>query len=304
MSGGAASARVTQILRAGQAFLAERGSLPRSCDAWEAARKGDPRYPSWPTIRRAEFHYMEDLADALGTTTGGGHWGRTRVLDGLRLYVAERGPLPAATHVYHPTVVGNRRYPTFYAVLKYWPTFEAAAVAAGVPFTTHCVGWTQEEEDFLRMFAGTCPRQELAACLPRHSEAALKRRLYDLRTTCRTAQGWWTIERLSKGLGCTRETVRWLVNHKVLGERRVSMFRYLDPADLSDSLLPFVTAELRAAVLSQRRRRLAELIAGREVSLRGKRIGNVWFGPVEPTAIKLARLKRQRACPEDCEGSA
>lgn len=258
---------VAQVLAAVQAFVDEHGSLPTSATGWHQARSGDRRYPAWPTIRRAGFHSMSDVADALGTWTEGVQWNRGRVLDGLRRFAAEHGEIPGATHTYHLMVKGQSSvYPSFYQVLKFFASFEEAARLAGVPLAWNKGAkrdWTTDEDAFLRAFVGTVTVAELARAIGRHSAWAVDRRLYDLGLTQRTGQGRWTMLRTAHALGLRMDRLAFWEDKQAIRVYRESHFAFIDPGELPDFLLLQGNAELRAAALKRRRETLASLVVWR-----------------------------------------
>jgi hypothetical protein len=264
-------ATVTEVLSAVQTFVDEHGSLPANAGDWHRIRNHDRRFPSWPTIRRAGFRSMSELADALGLWTDGVQWNRGRVLDGLRRFAAEHGEIPGATHTYHLMVKGNSSvYPSFYQVLKFFDSFEEAARIADVPITWNKGAkrdWNTDEDNFLRAFVGTATVAELQRAIGRHSAWAVDRRLYDLSLTQRTGQGRWTMLRTANALAIRLDRLAFWEDKKAIQVSRESHFAFIDPGELPDFLLIQGNSELRAAALSQRRRRLVSWLEYREVNL-------------------------------------
>jgi hypothetical protein len=212
---------------------------------------------------------MSVLAEAVGADYTGAKWNRPKILAAIRRFVEAFGPFPTnsdtyARHLKAHGIVGQSwkpsEYPSFFTILRYYSTLDVAARAAGVPIKGTHFDWTAEEDDFLRAFAGTVRRSELAEALGRHNENAVKRRLYDLGLTCRTAQGLWTLNRFGEALGLPRARIETVVRRRKIPTQRISMFVYIDPADAPDDLLPAATTEFQAAVLARRRMKLAALV--------------------------------------------
>ncbi len=162
-------------------------------------------------------------------------WTRERVLVGLRRFYREQGCTPTATHEYH-LVAGTqlrghaRRYPSFNAVLRYWPTFRQAWEAAGLQCDRTREDWSEIEDWYLREARGLISREEIARDLRRTSNA-VHRRLYDLGLESRHAHGW-TRSQIARAAGIDDYHIRRAVESGALPCIRGTQSWYMDPGDL------------------------------------------------------------------------
>jgi len=198
-----------------------------------------------------------------------GWWTPERILVGLRRFYREQGCAPMATHEYHqlagsPLRGRARRYPSFAAVLRHWPTFRAAWEAAGITCDRTHEDWTELEDWYLREARGLLTRVEIATDL-RRTPHAVHRRLYDLALETRHAWGW-TCNQVAKAAGIDAYHVRKAVDAGLLPCRRGTQSWYLDPGDLV--AVPAirwerVTPELAAAARRSLISRLATILSRR-----------------------------------------
>lgn len=173
-------------------------------------------------------------------------WTRERVIVGLRLFYRDFGTAPLNTHDYHTVTKGSqhhkgprRRYPSFYAVLRYFKSFREAWTATGVDVDRGHEEWSDLEEWYLREAAGFIPRKEIARDLKR-SDDAVHRRMYDLGLLTRsmgdrpTLHGW-TLNQIERVTGVPGHIIngRYIKKGR-LPFRRGTQCCYIDPADLVD----------------------------------------------------------------------
>lgn len=126
-------------------------------------------------------------------------WTDERVTAALRVFVAEHGARHGEKS-YQAAVRGDRRFPNHRRVKVFGGGSVAGALKravgddAYVPFN---LPWTATEEDRLLELAGTVPLATIAAELGR-TKAACRRRLYELGTRARDAQGYLTAQQCAR----------------------------------------------------------------------------------------------------------
>lgn len=185
------------------------------------------------------FLYYDAASPAPRTTTGRAcWWTKPRVVAGLRRVWLDFGQTPTSTDAYHELVrfrgarrsgFGNR-YPSSYAVLRWFPSFREAWEAAGLQQDRGWESWSDLEDWYLREGAGILTRKELAADL-RRSPDAVHRRLYDL--GIHTWQRWgWSAHRVERAAGLPATSLRPYLDRGELPYFRGSRVIYLDPGDL------------------------------------------------------------------------
>jgi hypothetical protein len=124
----------------------------------------------------------------------------------------------------------DRDFPSFYAVLRWFPTFRAAWTAAGVVVDRSHEEWTEIEEWYLRESIGILSRKQIAEDL-RRSADAVHRRLYDLGYNTRNHWGW-TTNRAALALSLHDSVLRIHIKRGNLPCFLGNWFIYVDPADL------------------------------------------------------------------------
>ncbi len=202
-------------------------------------------------------------------------WTRERVLAGLSRFYREHACAPTSTAEWQQLTTnpdgrrggsGTRRpYPSFYGVLRYFPTFRQAWAAAGVDVDRSAEAWTELEDWYLREGAGLLSRTELARDLQRTPDA-VHRRLYDL--GLHSYQRWgWTLHRVERVAQVPRHLLQTYLERGDLPYCRGSKCVYVDPADLVavreiDWACP--PAELEEAARRAWRERLVKTLAGQD----------------------------------------
>lgn len=120
-------------------------------------------------------------------------WTLERVLLGLKRFYKDFSFAPTSTEAYQEKqqftgrIVNGRsssrgydnKYPSSYAVLKFFTSFREAWRACDIPVNKSCEAWSAIEDWFIIESVGILPRKEVAQYLDR-SVPAVKRRLYDL----------------------------------------------------------------------------------------------------------------------------
>jgi hypothetical protein len=197
-------------------------------------------------------------------------WTRERVLEGLRRFYRDFKVAPTAMWEYHQLQkftgqsqngVGNP-YPSFYGVLKHFPSFRDAWRAAGVKMNRREQPWSPEEDQFLAEAAGLLSRKDLAEALDR-TPNAVHRRLYDLGLHSYRTQGL-SMNRAEEMAGVVKGTLRRYTRSGVLPAVRGSKCIYIDPADLPlVEVIDWSEAppELREMVRRSLMKRLVTLLA-------------------------------------------
>lgn len=162
-------------------------------------------------------------------------WTKERVMRGLTQFAHDTGRTPGSTEAFHALTRGSgmgprRRYPSAYAVLRWFPTFKAAWAAVGLAVGRSFEAWTAEEEEFLREGIGVLTRLELAEALGR-SPDAVHRRIYDLGLNSYQAHGW-TPHRLAKATGVTDHVIRCYMERGQLPYLAGCKVQFIHPSDI------------------------------------------------------------------------
>jgi ribosomal protein S27E len=200
-------------------------------------------------------------------------WTRERVLAGLKRFHREQGIAPTSTEEWHALTarhgargcgkVRGRAYPSFYGVLRWWPTFRQAWEAAGVGVDRSWEAWTPTELWYLQEAIGIIPREEIARDLKR-SDAAVKRKLYDLGLQIRDRFGW-SVHRLERATQIPSHDWERYIAWGEIPVFKGTKVRYVDPGDLvvvQELDLEHLPPELEAAMRRSLRERLVKVLAG------------------------------------------
>ena len=162
-------------------------------------------------------------------------WTKDRVMSGLRRFAQDTGRTPGSTEAFHALTKGSgigprRRYPSAYAVLRWFPTFKAGWAAVGVAIGRSFEAWTEDEEDFLREGIGILTRLDLADALGR-SPDAVHRRIYDLGLNSYQARGW-TPHRIAMATGVTDHIIRSYMERGQLPYLAGCKVQFIHPSDI------------------------------------------------------------------------
>lgn len=156
-------------------------------------------------------------------TSGGVYWTPQRVLDAMVRHVSETtGLLPNDSDVWNAIKAGRLDLPTAANVLREFGSMYAAWMAAGASRDRLSPGnrpWTEEEITYLLDHAGDMSLKAIAGKLHR-TWPACKRKLYDLGTTARDAQGYMSAQQVADEYGCTLNHVQRLIARGVLRAHR------------------------------------------------------------------------------------
>jgi hypothetical protein len=161
------------------------------------------------------------------------YWTKRRVQDGLRRFWIDKQQTPTSSEAYHeltqPHGATGRapgRYPSFYAVLRWFPSFRAAWESIGLQQDRWWEHWSELDDWYLREGAGILTRKELAADL-RRSPDAVHRRLYDL--GIHTWERWgWSAYRIQRAAGISESVLRRYMRRGELPYLRGSRVVYVD----------------------------------------------------------------------------
>ena len=173
-----------------------------------------------------------------GRRGGRAYWTKARLLEGLRRYYRATGTAPTSTEEWHAAVdltfaPGSRRhervYPSASAILRQFPSFREAWLAAGVTVDRGWEPWSADEEWYVREAIGILPRATIAADL-RRSDAAVKRWLYDHGLKIKDALGW-TAHRFERVAQVPAHRLRGYMDRGELPYYKGSECTYFDPAD-------------------------------------------------------------------------
>lgn len=195
-------------------------------------------------------------------------WTKQRVIEGLQRFHRDFGTTPLSTEDFHALVKGTglgprRRYPSFFAVLKFWPTFRQAWEAAGIQVNRAEEAYSPTENWYIREAMGILTRDEIAADLKRTPDA-VHRHIYDMGWTTWDAHGW-SINRLERVSGLSAHTFRRYAAWGDLPFFKGTKVVYVDPGDLTvvDELdFDHLPRELEEAMLVSLRARLVKVLAG------------------------------------------
>jgi hypothetical protein len=164
-------------------------------------------------------------------------WTRARVLTGLHAFHQATGCAPTTSVEWaHLTgspghAHGLHRYPSAYAVLRYFPSFRAAWAAAGVPLPhARWAPWTRPEEEYLARTLGVRPTAEIAATLGR-GEGAIYKRARRLGLHVSDAHGW-PLQRVARVSGVSERVLRGYVDRGELTVFKGAKFVFVDIANL------------------------------------------------------------------------
>lgn len=199
-------------------------------------------------------------------------WTRERVLVGLRRFHEKTGEAPVTSILWDhlSSDHGRRRqpwrhrFPSSYAVLRYFPTFRAAWEANGVQLADRRQApWTATEDWYVSEAIGVLPTATIATDLGR-SESAIHARVRHLKRHITDAWGW-PLQRVVQKAGVSEYALRGYIRRGELSVFKGAKCVYIDPADLLvvdeiDWAQP--QADLEAAVLRSLRWRLVQVLAG------------------------------------------
>ena len=159
-----------------------------------------------------------------------------------------------------------RLYPSEYAVLRHFPSFRAAWLAAGIQLDDeHWAPWTADDDRYLVTHLGVQPTAGIAATL-RRGEAAVRTRARKLGLCVGLAHGW-PLLRVARAAGISEYVLRGYVDRGELPVFKGAKHVYLDPGDLpavKEIDWQHVPAELESAVLQSLRWRLVQILAGQD----------------------------------------
>ncbi len=200
-------------------------------------------------------------------------WTRERVLAGLLAFHEATGQAPTTSRHWAGLVRGlpaqrrqPRHYPSAYAVLRHFPSFRAAWVAAGIQLDdAHWAPWTAADDNYLVTHLGVQRTAGIAATL-RRGEAAVRVRARKLGLCVGLAHGW-PLLRVARTAGVSEYVVRGYVDRGELAVFKGAKHVYLDPGDLAEMEeidWQHVPAELESAVLQSLRWRLVQVLAGQD----------------------------------------
>jgi hypothetical protein len=160
----------------------------------------------------------------------------------------------------------RRRFPSSYAVLRYFPSFRAAWEATGIQLADRRQApWTSTEDWYVSEAMGVLPTVAIAADLAR-SETAVYARIRHLKRRITDAWGW-PLQRVVQVTGLSEHSLRAYIRRGELPIFKGAKCVYIDPADLLvvdeiDWARPH--PDLGAAALRSLRGRLVQILAGRD----------------------------------------
>ena len=206
------------------------------------------------------------------TTARGGRV--NAVLDGLRRFYQQTGKAPVTTIIWDQLAANHdrrrqkwrRRFPSSYAVLRYFPSFRAAWEAAGVQLANRRQApWASSEDWYLNEAIGALPTATIALDLGR-SESAIYRRIRHLHRHITDAWGW-PLQRVARLTGVSEQTLRGYIRRGELPVFKGAKCVYIDPGDLPvvDEIVWIQPhPDLDPSVLPSLRARLVHILAGRD----------------------------------------
>lgn len=164
-------------------------------------------------------------------------WTPERVAAALKAYVRRTtGQLPSGSDQYWRMKSGDPSLPVANMVIEQYGAISRAWLAVGAPKSRVALlgcAWTDEEEAFLLERAGNMTLRDIAKRLHR-SWPACKRKLYDLGTRARDAQGYMSGMQVAEEYGCSIHRVYDLIRSGALPAHhpagKVNIWA-IDPAD-------------------------------------------------------------------------
>lgn len=203
-------------------------------------------------------------------------WTQEHCLEALKVHIAHsRGRLPFDNA--YMCLKKGRDLPTYERLKNYFGGVRQAWLIAGAPedrVPWHCMPWTKADEDLLRELAGTMKRTAIARKL-RRSDAAVKRRLYDLGLKNREGLGYLSCSQAARELSCHPDLLARMVREGRIPARNVRRVNNRYDIDLRD-LTPEVRLEIKQR--SARRTRY-EAWTHREIEtmIAMRQDGRTWF---------------------------
>jgi hypothetical protein len=198
------------------------------------------------------------------------YWTRQRVLAGLVAFHRATGQAPTTSRNWASFIQIRRlghaeRFPTAYAVLRYFPNFRGAWRAAGIELAdARWAPWTAEHDQYVLTHLGVQPTVAIAAALGR-GEPAIRSRARKLGVRVGTVRGW-PIQRVARTAGVSEYLLRACISRGELPAFRGAKHVYIDLADLlviDEIDWRHAPCELESAVLHSLRLRLVRLLAHR-----------------------------------------
>lgn len=165
------------------------------------------------------------------------YWTKERVTEALQAYVKRTaGMLPSTSDEYNVLKVGDPTLPPSSRVLEYYGAMARAWLQLGAP-RARCpllgCAWTEEEVTYLLDHAGERTLNSIAKSLHR-SYASCRRKLYDLGTRARDAQGTMNATQAARELGVPVNRVQDLINKGVLKARHPAGKRNMLAIEVED----------------------------------------------------------------------
>lgn len=151
----------------------------------------------------------------------------------------------------------ENRYPSFSTILANFPTLRHAWRAAGFEVDSGHLEWSPIEDWFIIESVGILSREEISRTIGR-TDAAIKRRLYDLgRITAHTRWGF-TITGAAHAVGIAEHILRRYLDHGAIPYFRGHYLIYINPADLTripeidwDKVPPEVQSHVRRCLVQR-----------------------------------------------------
>jgi hypothetical protein len=177
------------------------------------------------------------------------YWTRQRCLEAGALFFRERGVVPTNENWWHEQTVftartetgaarlwSQRPYPSHPTLKKYWrgmraywEAVRAAYPALGIEIPVADMPWSELEEWFILESVGLLARAEVSALLGR-TEAAIKRRLYEMGINSYNRWGW-TVTHLARVICVSPQIIMRYVDQGKLPAFRGHKCIYIEPAD-------------------------------------------------------------------------
>src|SRR6266508_2586265 len=227
-------------------------------------------------------------------------WTRERVLVCLRRFY-DHTDKPPDTSILWDQVDSDRdrrrqkwrhRFPSTYAVLRYFPSFRAAWEATGVQLADRRQArWTSTEDWYVNQAIGVLPTAKIAMDLGR-SETAIYTRIRHLHRRITDAWGW-PLQRVVQITGVSEHTLRSYIRRGELPAFKGAKCVYIDPGDLPvvDEIdWTRLRPALESAVLRSLRGRLVQIFAGRDS--RQIRTDDTFLAPKNLSCDRTHRARR------------
>ena len=236
-------------------------------------------------------------------------WTRERVINGLHRFYKDFGFTPTSSADYQKyqqftgKMIGRTRsdrgyhqkYPSYSSIANYFGSMRQAWHAAGFDVDKSYEEWAEIEDWFVVESCGILPRREVARILKR-TEAAVKRRLYDLGRITANERWGMSVNRAATLMNIGGTIINRYILHGILPVFRGNKNIYLNPADLVlIAEFDWSAADVNPELENHVRRALIHRLA--KILKYGTRRRNFEIYKTETKKVYLGRVKKTRQSP-------